>query len=203
MEHTKEPWRVSDKSKRVVCYGHDEVVINSEANARRIVACVNACAGILTEKLEGKSIEEYVTEQAFLTGTAPSDEGFGISLNGMACQMLAASFAGQFVGSGAVNFLEVNMEHPEIGPFTVTIQRHHGKTPCQMKAEVEQQLATERASLFAESQRKQQLEQQVEELVVALKGVTLTQEDIDMGISAGDEQHAEARAVIQKVRGGE
>lgn len=52
MEHTKEPWRVSDKSKRVVCYGHDEVVINSEANASRIVACINACAGLDTEQLE-------------------------------------------------------------------------------------------------------------------------------------------------------
>lgn len=134
------------------------------ANFRRLAACWNWCIDIPTDKLETKSIDEYVSEQAFLTGMAPAGDAFGFGLNGLACQMLAASFAGQFVGSGAVNFLEVNMSHPEIGPFTVTIQRHQGKTPGQMKAEVEQKLEAERASLFAESQRKQQLEARVNEL---------------------------------------
>lgn len=201
MEHSKTPWKIgameSGQAAIDSADGNEVTGFIDMEDARRILACVNACAGILTEKLEGKSIEEYVTEQAFLTGMAPSGEGFGVSLNGMACQMLAASFAGQFVGSGAVNFLEVNMEHQEIGPFAVTIQRHQGKTPGQMKAEVEQQLATERSSLFAESQRKQQLEQQVGELVGVLEAML---EEV-AGCYCTTE--AAARAVIQKVRGGE
>lgn len=147
----------------------EQITERQEANMRRLAASWNWCLDIPIDKLETKSIDEYVSEQAFLTGMAPAGDAFGFGLNGLACQMLAASFAGQFVGSGAVNFLEVNMSHPEIGPFTVTILRHQGKTPGQMKAEVEQQLEAERASLFAESQRKQQLEQQCAQLLAALE----------------------------------
>lgn len=58
MEHTKENWVVSDHiygsdGKRVASHhvlSRDDS--ENEANARRIVACVNACAGISTENLE-------------------------------------------------------------------------------------------------------------------------------------------------------
>lgn len=58
-EHTKEPWRHVGQGDIVgandddVCavYFHSQRPV--DANARRIVACVNACAGISTEKLEG------------------------------------------------------------------------------------------------------------------------------------------------------
>lgn len=72
MEHTKEPWVVIEKSEHHGTYVEDEhgdtvcdlYVLDrisdkpieqdrSEANARRIVACVNACVGVPTEKLEG------------------------------------------------------------------------------------------------------------------------------------------------------
>ena len=62
-QHTPEPWKVSDKSKRVISYGHDEVVINSEANARRISACINACAGLDTEYLETVGLPEFAGKQ--------------------------------------------------------------------------------------------------------------------------------------------
>ena len=58
MEHTKEPWNVDD----IEIIGADDKEIaqmymysshkKHESNARRIVACVNACAGIPTEHLE-------------------------------------------------------------------------------------------------------------------------------------------------------
>jgi hypothetical protein len=44
-----------------------------------------------------------------------------IDIEGLPCKMLAASFAGQFVGSGAVHFLTIDMKHESIGYFTVTI----------------------------------------------------------------------------------
>lgn len=63
-EHTKEPWRTGvydEESGWVDLYSdsNDEGLpigstrhANSEANARRIVACVNACVGVDTERLE-------------------------------------------------------------------------------------------------------------------------------------------------------
>ncbi len=61
MEHTKEPWRVVDRGDTegrdidadVPGWGEVTVAMNVGAgNARRIVACVNACAGIPTNLLE-------------------------------------------------------------------------------------------------------------------------------------------------------
>lgn len=70
--HTPEPWRyVKDKDGGNTAFlieNADGIMWNiagtfstfddDEANARRIVACVNACAGLSTELLEGKTIDE-------------------------------------------------------------------------------------------------------------------------------------------------
>lgn len=75
MKHTPEPWRTGNVSTTVVADSDDGLHITgatgpdaleyyggnliaesvSEENARRIVACVNACAGIPTEELEQKA----------------------------------------------------------------------------------------------------------------------------------------------------
>lgn len=150
-KHTPEPWPAFTD----ICQPatpHPEspaIAMLSWDDYIRARACVNACAGIPTEKLEGRTIADYVSSEAYLQGMNPTDEGMAVQLSGIACQMLAASFAGQFVGSGAVNYLEVHMEHPEIGDFNVTIQRKHGKTPGQMKAEAIQQRDQLRAALAA------------------------------------------------------
>lgn len=62
MEHTKEPWICGDDEDSDYCLvgPHDGdgivyqpvVKLHSEANARRIVACVNSFAGISTENIE-------------------------------------------------------------------------------------------------------------------------------------------------------
>jgi hypothetical protein len=113
----------------------------------RAAVCVAACEGIPTEKLQGKTIAEYVAGEAYLNGLAPGADGFNIGLSGIACQLFASSFAGQFKGSGAMNFLQVNMEHPEMGAFYVTIQRAEGKTPAQLKREAELERDVARAEL--------------------------------------------------------
>jgi hypothetical protein len=135
------PWEFGeDNDGWYVSVGDEQLAHGmTEENAQRIAACVNACAGIPIQKLEGRTIAEYVSDEAYLNGLHPTENGMTLGMSGNACQILAASFAGQFVGSGAVNFLEARMEHHEIGFFTVTIQRAEGKTPGQIKAEAEAQ----------------------------------------------------------------
>lgn len=55
----------------------------------------------------------------------------------MASAMFATMFAGEFVRSGARNYPELGYNVPEMGEFTVTIQRKEGKTPCERIAELE------------------------------------------------------------------
>ena len=66
MNHTKEPWCIAEDK----CYMNQIVNSNSlciaklieEADAKRIVACVNACKGITTEALEAKVVEKGVNK---------------------------------------------------------------------------------------------------------------------------------------------
>lgn len=55
----------------------------------------------------------------------------------MASAMFATMFAGEFVRSGARNYLELGYNVPEMGDFTVTIQRKEGKTPGERIAKLE------------------------------------------------------------------
>lgn len=75
-KHTQEPWRANDAQADIdgpngepvaVCYCNDESGDDAKENARRIVACVNACAGIDTELLEiiadnDKTLAGVITE---------------------------------------------------------------------------------------------------------------------------------------------
>jgi hypothetical protein len=71
MNHTKEPWIVSSRRATFIikpnsvyteviaqCYFLDNK--KEEANAKRIVACVNACEGITNEALEAGYIKHLV-----------------------------------------------------------------------------------------------------------------------------------------------
>lgn len=53
MEHTKEPWSMDAVSGNIIG-NNGELICESVTpkDARRIVACVNACAGLSTELLE-------------------------------------------------------------------------------------------------------------------------------------------------------
>lgn len=78
MNHTKEPWSQGDIIKELVFSETGESVIakcmkmdesedgDQEANAKRIVACVNACADVDDERLSlgyVKELEERVESQ--------------------------------------------------------------------------------------------------------------------------------------------
>ena len=108
------------------------------AFAGRLVACYNLLDGYDTKELEGVSLAEFVAKQAYLNEMTTND-GLSISMSGMALQMVAASFAGQFKVNGATNYLELSGSHPETGPFTITMQRTHGLTPAQKLAAMTKQ----------------------------------------------------------------
>lgn len=74
--HSPEPWVVRfstvvySKSGTTVAHvavrGHGEALVSDEevkANARRIVACVNACAGMSTEDLESGSCHPVIWDK--------------------------------------------------------------------------------------------------------------------------------------------
>lgn len=55
----------------------------------------------------------------------------------LASAMFAMMFAGEFVRSGATNYLELLYDVPEFGEMTVTLQKVEGKTPGQRIDELE------------------------------------------------------------------
>lgn len=110
--------------------GHMVAESVTAANASRIVACWNLLDGYPTKELEGVTLAEFVAKQAFISQFDAND-GINLSISGVAVQLLAASFAGQFKVSGATNYLELSGNHPETGPFTITMQRKHGLTPAE------------------------------------------------------------------------
>lgn len=106
--------------------------------AEDAAAILAMCHDVDPAKARGLALNEYVAQQAFINGMSPDDDGgYGIQMNGLACQLMAAAFAGQFKGSGATNYLELGFDHPETGPMMITMQRRHGKTPAQLKTEAE------------------------------------------------------------------
>lgn len=118
--------------------GIDFASLYHAADARRIVACWNLLDGYDTKELEGVSLAEFVAKQAYLKEMNTHD-GLNISMSGIALQMVAASFAGQFKANSATNYLELSGSHPETGPFTITMQRTHGLTPAQKLAAMTKQ----------------------------------------------------------------
>ncbi|MFQ1985159.1 hypothetical protein ACK34N_07470 [Aeromonas veronii] len=118
--------------------GIDFAALYHAADARRIVACWNLLDGYPTEALEGVTLAEFVAKQAFISQFDAND-GVNLSISGVAVQLLAASFAGQFKASGATNYLEMSGNHPETGPFTITMQRKHGLTPAEKLAAMTKQ----------------------------------------------------------------
>ena len=60
-QHTPEPWKQDEDSELLITnselerVGETIVRTDTKADARRIVACINACKGIPTDQLEGRT----------------------------------------------------------------------------------------------------------------------------------------------------
>ena len=77
MKHAKEPWCVIgvDNNYEIFSKSEDYDVawsIDSEANAERIVACVNACKGITSEALENGVVLDSVKLHEAILDQQPS-----------------------------------------------------------------------------------------------------------------------------------
>lgn len=212
MSHTPEPWhlRGNEIGKAIVSDDQNHGMMLSiafvdkydfedswEANARRIVACVNAFAGIPIEKFEGKSVAEFVTSQTMLAGMGPDERGgFSMQFEGGACALLVHAFAEQFKEAGAINYLEVNFYSDDLGPLSVTIQRANGKTPGQLKSEA----IAQRDELLAAI--KQSLDSMAAIIVdlADVQGVKLTKESV-IKKSTNDSPVGVIRELISKIEG--
>ncbi|MFB2830610.1 hypothetical protein ACE1BS_13525 [Aeromonas jandaei] len=102
--------------------GIDFAALYHAADARRIVACWNLLDGYATEEMEGVTLAEFVAKHAELAEKA-----------------LIAAYASLFIERGATNYLEVKGARPELGPFTITMQRKHGLTPAEKLAAMTKQ----------------------------------------------------------------
>jgi hypothetical protein len=80
------------------------------------------------------------------------DGGLDMALEGTSCRLFAESFASEFQRGGGVNYLECRFTSQEVMPgeaFVVTVQRVNGKTPHQLRADAESELAALRARIAA------------------------------------------------------
>lgn len=102
--------------------GIDFAALYHATDARRIVACWNLLDGYATEELEGVTLAEFVASHPELAEKA-----------------LIAAYASLFAERGATNYLEVKGARPELGPFTITLQRTEGLTPAEKLAAMTKQ----------------------------------------------------------------
>lgn len=108
------------------------------SGAARTNASLESENAALREQLSARVMDETVVTELHLR------DGMHLGIEGGACRLLAESFAEQFVESGALNYLEMTLESRRAMPgerFVVTMQRCAGKTPHQLRAEAERELA--------------------------------------------------------------
>ncbi|HHO2159657.1 TPA: hypothetical protein ACRTNB_001861 [Aeromonas hydrophila] len=102
--------------------GTDFAALYHAADARRLAACWNLLHGYSTEELEGVTLAEFVASHPELAEKA-----------------LIAAYASLFAERGATNYLVVKGTRPELGPFTITLQRTEGLTPVEKLAAMTKQ----------------------------------------------------------------
>lgn len=93
--HTAGPWRAANGKGSAAVKGPDcaiyvnvrtvetpECVARWQADAVRIVACVNACEGLSTEQVEGVRVKDLIAGGWQPISTAPRDGKFYLATNG-------------------------------------------------------------------------------------------------------------------------
>lgn len=123
--------------------------------AQRLATCAKedtyavlspADCGTLVEALEKaqQEAEELSKFKEVMTSAAEAlKAGSPLNLESLfkgelASAMFAMMLAGEFIRSGATNYLELLYDVPEFGEMTVTLQKVEGKTPGQRIAELEE-----------------------------------------------------------------
>jgi hypothetical protein len=135
----------------VVEYALSELEIPMSDQLARALAGVDIEVARLRVEVEQlrKALSEKVISQTMLRDLSIGSSGINATFEGGAAHLLADAFAEQFVESDATNYLEMHLHSNVTGPLIVTLQRHHGKTPHQLRAEAEAERDALRAELDA------------------------------------------------------
>lgn len=90
--------------------------------------------------------------QAMIKEMSVNNGQLTMELEGGMCRVMAESFADQFIGSGAINYVEMSFTSKKMpgDMLVVTIQKASGKTPHQLRVEAESKLAELERSLAGE-----------------------------------------------------
>lgn len=120
---------------------HDAEFI-AMANPANILALVEALEKAQQEAEELSKFKEVMTSAAEALKAGEPLNLESLFKGELASAMFAMMFAGEFVRSGATNYLELLYDVPEFGEMTVTLQKVEGKTPGQRIAELESRAVT-------------------------------------------------------------
>lgn len=114
---------------------------------QRLEAMNAFCAPVTTESMAGQNVYTWInTESQKVVETMGEDAAAGVGPmtafkkafgDGPVSGVVATLFAQEFMATPAKNYIELHYNTPEMGNFTVTIQKHDHKTPGQRIAEVE------------------------------------------------------------------
>lgn len=118
---------------------------------QRLEAMNAFCAPVTTESMAGQNVYTWInTESKKLVETMGEDAAAGVGPmsafqkafgDGPVSGVVAQLFAMEFMATPAKNYIELHYNTPEMGDFTVTIQKHDHKTPGQRIAELEDERA--------------------------------------------------------------
>lgn len=118
---------------------------------QRLEAMNKFCAPVSTESMAGQNVYTWInTESKKLVEAMGEDAAAGVGPmtafqkafgTGPVSGVVATLFAVEFMDTPAKNYLELGYNTPEMGNFTVTIQKHDHKTPGQRIAELEDERA--------------------------------------------------------------
>ena len=125
-----------------VAYGDRGYVFSSTEMAWRVWRASSADLVRELEKARQEADELLEFKDVMASAAEALKAGKPLNLESLfrgklASAMFATMFAGEFVRSGATNYLELPYEIPEFGKMTVTLQKVEGKTPGQRIAELE------------------------------------------------------------------
>lgn len=123
-------------------------------NPNNILALVEVLEKAQEEAEELSKFKEVMTSAAEALKAGKPLNLESLFKGELASAMFAMMFAGEFVRSGATNYLELLYDVPEFGEMTVTLQKVVGKTPAQRIAELESRaVSAAAADVLAERQR--------------------------------------------------
>lgn len=121
---------------------HEEQRLAALEALDRYAVMKEFCAGIDTEDMRGESLVSFTfkmlkkqcgddyMDKVVKSLMANSEAAGQLDIDCFATGLFAQLFVHEFKRGGAKNYFEKTFEDPEVGEFTITMQRKEGETPC-------------------------------------------------------------------------